>query len=97
MQVGPDFHSYPTTGKVMNSPTVGLYLYYIDLNIQVFNQSTTVNVIIFIGGKFCENVGKTFHMGVIFGFIFARGNFREEDKSAKNAKITPTRKFPLLQ
>ena len=31
------------------------------------------------------------------GFIFAWGNFRKEDKSAKNAKITPTRKFPHLQ
>ena len=26
----------------------------------------TVNVIIFAGGKFRENVGKTFHVGVIF-------------------------------
>ena len=26
----------------------------------------TVNVVIFAGGKFCENVGKTFHVGVIF-------------------------------
>ena len=30
-------------------------------------------------------------------YIFAWGNFYEEDKSAKNAKITPTRKFPRLQ
>ena len=45
----------------------------------------TVNVVIFAGGKFRENVGKTFHVGVIFtilliypserhmGFIFAWG------------------------
>ena len=26
----------------------------------------TVNVVIFAGGKFRENVGKTFHVGVIF-------------------------------
>ena len=26
----------------------------------------TVNVVIFAGGKFCKNVGKTFHVGVIF-------------------------------
>ena len=26
----------------------------------------TVNLVIFAGGKFCENVGKTFHVGVIF-------------------------------
>ena len=43
----------------------------------------TVNVVIFAGGKFRENVGKKFHVGVIFtklllfssqrhmGFIFA--------------------------
>ena len=45
----------------------------------------TVNVVIFAGGKFRENVGMTFHAGVIFtilllfpslmyvGFIFAWG------------------------
>ena len=27
---------------------------------------TTVNVVISAGGKFRENVGKTFHVGVIF-------------------------------
>ena len=26
----------------------------------------TVNVVIFTGGKFCENVGKTFHVRVVF-------------------------------
>ena len=31
------------------------------------------------------------------GFILRGGNFREEDKSAKNAKITPTRKLPRFQ
>ena len=31
------------------------------------------------------------------GFIFPRGNFHEEGHIAKNANITPTRKFPLLQ
>ena len=29
----------------------------------------TVNVVIFAGGKFPENVGKTFHMGVIFTIL----------------------------
>ena len=60
-------------------------------------------------GKFRENVGRTFHVGVIFtilliflserhaGFIFAWGNFREDGKIAKTAKITPTRKFQRLQ
>ena len=68
--------------------------------------SYTVNVVIFAGGKFCENVGKTFHIGVIFRIhsyflhkglciLFSYGdNFREGDKSVKNVKINPTRKFP---
>ena len=30
------------------------------------NAIGTVNVVIFAGGKFRENVGKTFHVGVIF-------------------------------
>ena len=29
----------------------------------------TVNVVIFAGGKFRENVGKTFHAGVIFTIL----------------------------
>ena len=32
-------------------------------------KTTTVNVVIFAGGKFRENVGKTFHMGVIFTIL----------------------------
>ena len=28
--------------------------------------TVTVNMVIFTGGKFRENVGKTFHVGVIF-------------------------------
>ena len=63
--------------------------------------SHTVNVIIFAWGKVREHVAKAFHVGLIsrilllfpsqrqIGFIFAWGNFREEGKSAKNAKITP--------
>ena len=31
--------------------------------------STTVNVVILAGGKFQENVGKTFHVGVIFKIL----------------------------
>ena len=31
------------------------------------------------------------------GFIFAWGNFHEEDESAKNVKVIPTQKFPRLQ
>ena len=62
-------------------------------------------VVIFAGGKFRENVGKTFHVGVIsrnYSYFlhkciwvsFSRGsNFRKEDKSQKNANITPTQKL----
>ena len=64
-------------------------------------------MVIFAGGKFRENVGKTFHVGVIFTILllfpskrhiglFSRGgNFRKKDKSAKNAKITPTRVYSI--
>ena len=31
--------------------------------------ANTVNVVIFAGGKFRENVGKTFHVGVIFTIL----------------------------
>ena len=31
--------------------------------------SITVNVVIFAGGDFRENVGKTFHVGVIFTIL----------------------------
>ena len=66
-------------------------------------------MVIFAGEKLCENVGNTFHVGVIFtilpsffhkviGVLFSRcGNFGEEDKSAKNEKLLSTRKFPHLQ
>ena len=33
---------------------------------QYINKQDTVNVVIFAGGKFRENVGKKFHAGVIF-------------------------------
>ena len=47
------------------------------------------------GGNFHETTPFSFINS--YGFLFSRGgNFREEDKSAKNAKITPTRKFPRL-
>ena len=31
--------------------------------------AVTVNVVIFAGVKFCENVGKIFHEGVIFTIV----------------------------
>ena len=63
----------------------------------------------FCWDEFRGNVGKTFHLGVFsrnysyflhkfIWVLFSRGgNIREEDKSAKNMKITPTQKFPRLQ
>ena len=36
----------------------------------------TVNVVIFAGGKFRENVGKTFHVGVIFTILLVVPSFR---------------------
>ena len=48
------------------------------------------------GGYFHETTPFSFINS--YGFYFRVGViFREEDKSAKNAKITPTRKFPRLQ
>ena len=41
---------------VQKGSTVSAYLY-------------TVNMVIFAGGKFCENVSKTFHMGVNFSVV----------------------------
>ena len=35
----------------------------------MFRWPTTVNVDIFAGGKFRENVGKTLHVGVIFTIL----------------------------
>ena len=33
----------------------------------------------------------------MWGLFSRGGNFREKDKNAKKAKITPARKFPRLQ
>ena len=59
----------------------------------------TVNVVIFAGGKFRANVGKTFHMKLFSRYLsyflhegiwvlFSRGGFCEEDHSAK-PRISP--------
>ena len=49
-----------------------------------------------LGSNFHDTIPISFIKA--YGFYFSRGgNFREEDKSAKNAKITPTRKIPRLQ
>ena len=61
----------------------------VTISVWKITKNSTVNVVIFAGGKFRENVGKTFHVGVIFTillifphkgiwFLFSRGgNFRE--------------------
>ena len=61
----------PYTTNIYNSIT-----YFIDtcivksvtLNVENCGQEITVNVVIFAGGKFCENVGKTFHVGILLLF-----------------------------
>ena len=42
---------------------------YLWFNVSFSNISATVNAVIFAGGKFRENVGKTFHVGVIFTIL----------------------------
>ena len=67
----------------------------------------TVNEVIFAGGKFRENVGKTFSRGGNFhetttisfikayGLYFCMGVIFANKTEVQ--KITPTRKFPCLQ
>ena len=40
----------------------------VTLNVENCGQEIT-NVVIYTGGKFCENVGKTFHVGIIFTIL----------------------------
>ena len=42
---------------------------------QYFKDNDTINVVIFAVGKFRENVGKTFHVGVIFTILPAPISF----------------------
>ena len=44
-----------------------------------FAKSYTVNVVIFVGGKFRENASKTFHMGVIFTILLLSPSLRHID------------------
>ena len=41
-----------------------------------FPVSDTVNVVIFAGGKFRENAGKTFYVGVIFTILLIFPSYR---------------------
>ena len=68
-------------------------------------QTTSVNMVIFAGGKFRENVGKAFHVGVIFtkllfsfinayGFYFRVGGiFVRKTKARKTQKLPPRENF----
>ena len=66
----------------------------------------TVNVVIFAGGKFRKNVGKTFHVGGNFhdttpisfikayGFYFGEGViFANKTKARKTRKLPPRENF----
>ena len=74
--------------------------------IVVYTVWYTVNVVIFAGGKFRENVDKTFHVGVIFtillpfpsqkgyGFYFRVGViFEEKANTRKTRKLPPRENF----
>ena len=43
------------------------YIFACNYLVKIREMSVTVNVVIFAGGKFRENVAKTFHVGEIFG------------------------------
>ena len=70
-----------------------------------FTSPSTVNVVIFAGGKFRENVSKTFHVGVIFpilllfpserhmGFIFAWGLFSRRRQKREKRENYPHAKI----
>ena len=47
--------------------TQNINFYFILFLLVIF--LNTVNMVIFAGGKFSENVGKTFHVGVIFTIL----------------------------
>ena len=74
-----------------NNKTNPQSIIYLWQNSQTRQTSTfimnTVNVVIFAGGKFCENVGKTFpwfHVGVIFA---------KQTKARKTRKLPPCENF----
>ena len=57
-----------------NSPLMCQYLTSLSalkglVSLMIIMRCNTVNVVIFAGGKFHENVSKTFHVGVIFTII----------------------------
>ena len=65
----------------------------------------TINVVIFARAKCWQDISRRgsfhdiTHISFIkaYGFLFSRGGNICEDKSAKNAKMTRTQKFPRLQ
>ena len=72
------------------------------LSLTIVEIVITVNVVIFAGGKFRENVGKTFHGGVIFTifhllfYVPAGDIFAKKAISLKTRK-SPPRKFPCVR
>ena len=65
------FRKHPLSGSVVKAGNAFLYIYMHSCTPPPPPPpfSPTVNVVIFAGGKFRENVGKTFHMGVIFAIF----------------------------
>ena len=79
-------------------------MYQLCLYMQVILYVYTVNVVIFAGGNFRENVGKTFHVGIIFTLLllviwfFRVGEiFAKKTISGKKRENYNTRKFTRLQ
>ena len=68
-----------------------------------FKTTITLNMVIFAGGKFHENVGKTFHVGVIFTILILFNSSTHLYRmwvifvKTKARKLPPTRKVPPLQ
>ena len=75
----------------------------------ICSKSVTVNVVIFAGGKFRENVAKNFHVGVIFAILlifpnkviwalFSHGGggiFVKKTISRKTRKLPPRKNFHI--
>ena len=66
----------------------------------IFAKSFTVNVVIFAGGKFRENVTKTFHVGVIFKYSYFLNKviwvlFSRRRQYSKKYENCPIQKFNI--
>ena len=96
-------HSSNCSNFLSNQETLAIFLVAnLSLNkknVRVFDP-VTVNVNIFTGGKFRENSGKTFQVGVIFTiftYLFScGGNFYEEGHIAKKHENYPYAKISMF-